>query len=186
MSSAGPSGRWPASWQAARIGDTGSAGRPWPHVRQLCRIERRRTNQRTGVTNLEVSYAITSLSPAKADAARLLALLRDYWGIENRLHYMSGTSPWAKTWPKSAVAPLPTPWPSAAISPSPSCAGPASPTSLKSSAPTPVAPVPPLPSSPATNSSDEKTLTNGQFAWQRNSEAGMIRMYVPSYGVEKW
>lgn len=76
------------SWQAARIGDTGSAGRAWPHVRQLCRIERRRTNQRTGVTNLEVSYAITSLSPAKADAARLLALLRDYWGIENRLHYV--------------------------------------------------------------------------------------------------
>lgn len=76
------------SWQTARIGDTGSAGRPWPHVRQLCRIERRRTNQRTGVTNLEVSYAITSLSPAKADAARLLALLRDYWGIENRLHYI--------------------------------------------------------------------------------------------------
>ncbi len=74
--------------QAARIGDAGAAGRPWPHAQQLCRIERRRTHQQTGVTNLEVSYAITSLPPAKADAARLLALLRDYWGIENRLHYV--------------------------------------------------------------------------------------------------
>ena len=74
--------------QAARIGDTGTAGRPWPHVQQLCRLERRRTHQRTGVTNLEVSYAITSLPPTKADAERLLALCRQYWGIENRLHYV--------------------------------------------------------------------------------------------------
>lgn len=75
-------------WQAARIGDAGHAGRPWPHAQQLCRIERRRTHQQTGVTNLEVSYAITSLSPTKADAARLLALVRDYWSIENRLHHV--------------------------------------------------------------------------------------------------
>jgi len=72
--------------QTARIGDTGTAGRPWPHVQQLCRLERRRTHQRTGVTNLEVSYAITSLPPTKADAERLLALCRQYWGIENRRH----------------------------------------------------------------------------------------------------
>jgi predicted transposase YbfD/YdcC len=54
--------------------------------RQLCRIERRRTHQQTGVTTPEVSDAVTSLPPTKADAARLLALLRDYWSIENRLH----------------------------------------------------------------------------------------------------
>ena len=33
-------------------------------------------------------YAITSLSPARADAARLLALSRAHWDIENRLHWV--------------------------------------------------------------------------------------------------
>lgn len=75
-------------WQSARTGDTGSAGRPWPGVGQLLRLERRRTCPKTGVTHLEVGSAITSLSPAKADAARLLGLLRDYWRVENRLHYV--------------------------------------------------------------------------------------------------
>ena len=36
----------------------------------------------------KVTYAITSLPPARADAAALLTLLRDHWGIENRLHYV--------------------------------------------------------------------------------------------------
>jgi hypothetical protein len=31
-------------------------------------------------------YGITSLTPAQADAARLLALRRGHWTIENRLH----------------------------------------------------------------------------------------------------
>lgn len=35
-----------------------------------------------------MSYAATSLSPAEADAGRLLALLRDHWRIENQLHFV--------------------------------------------------------------------------------------------------
>ncbi len=35
-----------------------------------------------------MSYAITSLPPARADAAALLAYLRGHWGIENRLHWV--------------------------------------------------------------------------------------------------
>jgi hypothetical protein len=35
-----------------------------------------------------VSYAVTSLPPARADAARVLRLLRGHWGIENRLHWV--------------------------------------------------------------------------------------------------
>lgn len=32
-------------------------------------------------------YGLTSLSPAQASAERLLALVRQYWGIESGLHY---------------------------------------------------------------------------------------------------
>ena len=37
---------------------------------------------------MEVSYAITSLSPDEADAERLLAFVRDHWTIENQLHHV--------------------------------------------------------------------------------------------------
>jgi hypothetical protein len=35
-----------------------------------------------------VVHAITSLSPERADAARLLGLSRAHWEIENRLHWV--------------------------------------------------------------------------------------------------
>jgi len=35
----------------------------------------------------EVVYGITSLSSARACAARILALIRDHWRIENRFHW---------------------------------------------------------------------------------------------------
>ena len=37
---------------------------------------------------MERAYAITSLPPGRADAARLLELWRGHWGIENRLHWV--------------------------------------------------------------------------------------------------
>jgi predicted transposase YbfD/YdcC len=40
------------------------------------------------VTESEVSYGITSLSREKADAARLLELTREHWGIENKVFYV--------------------------------------------------------------------------------------------------
>jgi predicted transposase YbfD/YdcC len=58
----------------------------WPQVQQVCCVERRVT--RKGVTREETAYAITSLSPKKADALRLLQVWRGHWGIENRLHYV--------------------------------------------------------------------------------------------------
>jgi len=36
----------------------------------------------------EVAYGITSLPPAQADPARLLALNRAHWTIENKLHWV--------------------------------------------------------------------------------------------------
>ena len=58
----------------------------WPGLAQVCRITRRRVAR--GVESVETVYAITSLSADVADAARLLALSRSHWGIENRLHYV--------------------------------------------------------------------------------------------------
>lgn len=47
------------------------------------------TRERTvkGVKTVEVVYGVTSLGPDRADAARLLALVRAHWEIENGSHY---------------------------------------------------------------------------------------------------
>jgi predicted transposase YbfD/YdcC len=58
----------------------------WPALGQVCRIERQMTQK--GRTTTEVAYAITSLWPQAASPARLLALRRGHWGIENRLHWV--------------------------------------------------------------------------------------------------
>jgi predicted transposase YbfD/YdcC len=52
----------------------------------VCRLTRQRVIR--GETTTETVYAITSLSTDQADAARLLDLSRQHWGIENRLHYV--------------------------------------------------------------------------------------------------
>jgi predicted transposase YbfD/YdcC len=56
----------------------------WPGHAQVVRIER--TWQAHGRIHRAVGYAITSLAPARADPAQLLALKRGHWSIENRLH----------------------------------------------------------------------------------------------------
>ena len=62
----------------------------WPGAAQVCRIER--TRERAGKTSREISYAITSLPRARADASDLLNLVRQHWSIENRLHYRRDTA----------------------------------------------------------------------------------------------
>jgi hypothetical protein len=42
---------------------------------------------------VEVVYGVTSLPAGRADAAALLAYLRDHWRIENRLHYVRDVTP---------------------------------------------------------------------------------------------
>ncbi len=61
----------------------------WPGLEQVVRLER--TTRRDGKTTTEVQYAITSLSPRCADAAKLLSLWRNHWGIENRVHWVRDT-----------------------------------------------------------------------------------------------
>jgi predicted transposase YbfD/YdcC len=52
----------------------------------VVRVERVRRTK--GTASVEVAYFITSLSRDRADAARLLHLIRAHWHIENRLHYV--------------------------------------------------------------------------------------------------
>jgi hypothetical protein len=58
----------------------------WPGLAQVCRIIRTRCIR--GVESTETGYAITSLAAPVDRPAKLLALLRNHWGIENRLHHV--------------------------------------------------------------------------------------------------
>lgn len=54
-------------------------------LKQGFELVRERTEK--GQTTVEVVYGISSLSPERANAKRLLELTREHWGIENGLHY---------------------------------------------------------------------------------------------------
>lgn len=58
----------------------------WPHLAQVCRLERSVTCK--GETRQELAYAVTSLSSQEANPGQLLALWRGHWGIENRVHWV--------------------------------------------------------------------------------------------------
>jgi predicted transposase YbfD/YdcC len=57
----------------------------WAGLKQGFELTRQRTQK--GKTTVEVVHGITSLSPERADAGRLLELTRAHWGIENGLHH---------------------------------------------------------------------------------------------------
>jgi hypothetical protein len=61
---------------------------PFPHVGQVFCLRRTTTVLATGSTRMETVYGVTSLWPAQASPARLLALVRAHWTIENRLHWV--------------------------------------------------------------------------------------------------
>lgn len=56
----------------------------WPGTAQVVRLER--TWRQRGTDHRAVHYGITSLTPEQADPARLLALRRGHWTIENGVH----------------------------------------------------------------------------------------------------
>ena len=45
-----------------------------------------------GAVSAEVAYFITSLDRSRANAARLLELIRRHWGIENEVHHVRDVS----------------------------------------------------------------------------------------------
>jgi hypothetical protein len=57
----------------------------WVGLKQGFELIRERTVR--GKKTVEVVHGITSLTPERADARRLLELTRGHWGIENELHY---------------------------------------------------------------------------------------------------
>lgn len=59
----------------------------WPGLAQVFRLERQVVVQATGELRKDVTYGLTSLSPEQGPPGTLLAYMRDYWGIENGLHY---------------------------------------------------------------------------------------------------
>jgi predicted transposase YbfD/YdcC len=78
------------------VGSSGEHGTAWPHVQQLCRIERERLQVRAGRVvkqQREVTYAITSLPAGRADAAALLSANRRHWQIENGSHWVRDVVP---------------------------------------------------------------------------------------------
>jgi predicted transposase YbfD/YdcC len=64
------------------------AGRvDWPGLAQVFRIEREVEEMTTGKKHCETVHGVTSLSAERADAGRLLGMVRKHWMIENGLHY---------------------------------------------------------------------------------------------------
>jgi predicted transposase YbfD/YdcC len=57
----------------------------WASLQGLVRIQSERYHKATGKTEHETRYYITSLGP---DAARLNTVVRQHWGIENKLHWV--------------------------------------------------------------------------------------------------
>jgi len=60
----------------------------WPGAVQVLRRSYYRYEPTTGKEQRLVSYGITSLAPAAADAAQLRDYWRRHWGIENGLHWV--------------------------------------------------------------------------------------------------
>lgn len=63
----------------------------WYGLRQWCRITRTRTDLKQGKTTTETVYMITSLPVSMTTPKQLLALNRNHWSIENKLHRVRDT-----------------------------------------------------------------------------------------------
>lgn len=60
----------------------------WPGLAQVFQLERQVIIKKTGEVREEVVAGVTSLAPERADAARLLALVRGQWHMENQSHWV--------------------------------------------------------------------------------------------------
>jgi len=64
----------------------------WPYLEQVFKLDYRTVNLNTGQAQCQTHYGLTSLPASEATPERLLTLKRDYWAIENRLHYRRDVS----------------------------------------------------------------------------------------------
>jgi predicted transposase YbfD/YdcC len=60
----------------------------WPGLAQVLQLARQVIRKKTGEVREEVVAGVTSLAPERADAARLLALVRGHWHIETHAHWV--------------------------------------------------------------------------------------------------
>lgn len=60
----------------------------FPGVKQVFRVQRRVLKKKTGEVTTQTVYGVTSLSPAEADASRLLTFVRQHWHVENKAHWV--------------------------------------------------------------------------------------------------
>jgi hypothetical protein len=60
--------------------------RDWPGLAQVFHLERQVVSQKTGALRADVVAGGTSLALERADAVRLLALVRGHWHIETKSH----------------------------------------------------------------------------------------------------
>jgi predicted transposase YbfD/YdcC len=59
----------------------------WPQLDQVFKYETDITHKKSGARTYRMCYGITSLTPQRASAKRLLTMVRGHWRIENQLHY---------------------------------------------------------------------------------------------------
>lgn len=60
----------------------------FPHVKQVARVTRHRTDRATGKRTRETVYLITDLSASEAAPEMLGRYARGHWGVENKIHYV--------------------------------------------------------------------------------------------------
>ena len=58
----------------------------YPHVAQVFRVRRERTDIKSDAKSITYAYGITSVSSADASAQQLLAWNRGHWAIESKNH----------------------------------------------------------------------------------------------------
>jgi hypothetical protein len=79
-------GRIEQRWLQTRsvlVGDSN-----WPGLAQMFQVERQIIIKKTGEVREEVVAGVTSLAHERADAGRLLALVRGHWQVENQSHWV--------------------------------------------------------------------------------------------------
>jgi predicted transposase YbfD/YdcC len=59
----------------------------WPYLEQVFKLARRSISLKTGEVRDQIVYGLTSMAREEISPARLLTMIRSYWGIENGLHY---------------------------------------------------------------------------------------------------
>jgi hypothetical protein len=74
-------------WRAIEVIKVAPSQMGFPHAAQLARLDRWRFDKKTAKLEVETVWILTSLDANGANAARLLELVRQYWSIENGLHY---------------------------------------------------------------------------------------------------